>query len=188
MSYKNIGQVRQQKLTYLFHLLDVNDNGQLTETDFLTLVQALATMRGYPEHSGAYNSLKRSWMYVWQNIFKLSDLDLSDAVDLTEWLKFFDHAVGDEAYYSALVAPLEESMIALMDTDGRNLITRTDYQQLTTIWKVRAEDIDLVFSKLDENGDEALNDAEVGLAIRQFFTSDEPDTDGNYFFGDYTRA
>ncbi|MEM6282441.1 MAG: EF-hand domain-containing protein [Chloroflexota bacterium] len=183
----SLSALRQQKLRYLFRILDVNNSGRIDADDIQLFVAALAAGRNYPQDSLAFAALKRAYMYIWERLSKQIDLNKDRKVTADEWLAFFDAVVDDENFYRYFIRPIERTMVSLLDVDGDNKIRLVDYRMLARALKLSPDEVEQVFDVMDVNRNGILAEEEAAAAIQQFFLSDDVDATGNWFFGDYRK-
>lgn len=181
-----LSAIRRLKVMHLFKLIDVNYNGYVDRQDFRNLIFSLGSARPAEEGADTYEDLERAVMNLWDKISTMSDSSFDGRVDMEEWLKFFTHALSDDLYYNGLIRPLETTLINLIDTNGDGRISVGDYRDMALAINVDESEISDIFLRLDANRDGYISADEAQTAIHQFFTSDDPDAPGNWFFGEYS--
>ncbi|MEL7234848.1 MAG: EF-hand domain-containing protein, partial [Chloroflexota bacterium] len=132
----NLTPLRQQKLRYLFRILDANGSGRIDSADIQHFVDALAVGRNYAQNSLAYAALKRAYMYIWDRLSVQIDLNHDGKITTDEWLTFFSTVAIDDNFHADFIKPIERTMISLLDTDGDNRIRVVDYRMLARALKL----------------------------------------------------
>jgi len=121
----------------------------------------------------------------------LSDISHGDhqTIRKDEWLSFFDAKFGDPVDEGVLETYQELIYLYVFDFFDHNrdgFITKDEYQWFFEIFKLDEQFLDKSFSKLDSNGDSKVSRYEMLAAIEDFLISDDPDSSGNWAFGNWT--
>jgi Ca2+-binding EF-hand superfamily protein len=180
-----LSALQKQKLTHLYHIFDVNFSGKLEQEDFVNVAVCLTSARGLTPGSNAHTQLKASLVSLWKHIRRQSDDDFDSTVSLSEWLRFFAHALHDDLTYYNLVRPLEQSIIDTLDTYGDGRISHRDYGDIVLALHLDISEVALLFRQIDQNRDGYITTDEAKTAISEFFLSSSENSPGNWFFGDY---
>lgn len=182
-----ISALQKQKLTHLFHIIDVNYSGSVDQNDFRNLLLSLTNARGLARGSQAHKELEQSLLGLWDQLSLMSDSDFNDRIDLEEWLTFFAHALSDEVFYKGLITPLENALVNLIDTYGDQRISHQDYRDIVLTNQPDLPEIATLFQRLDRNRDGYITTDEAKQALNEFFLSKNVESPGNWFFGEFAR-
>lgn len=175
-----------QRIKYAkhFHLRDINHDGFVESADYEQYAQNMAKIRGWQPGSPAYERVLSRHMDVWNYFWKPADADGDDRVTLDEHLEFFDNLIEHYTDHDADVS--RQHTLILFDTldaDGDGKITAAEYRQFFEAAGVDTSWAGDVFARLDLNGDGYLTKDEFEGHHWAFFTSDDPASPGNWFYG-----
>ncbi len=181
-------QIRHQKLTHLFNILDVDNNGFINTNDIQAFIDAVAQSRNYTSQSLAYRALKRAYLGLWEKLSQQLDTNADQHISQQEWLTFFASVEQEADFENQFVRPIELAMVKLLDIDGDGKVRLNDYQAFGRACNIPQAEIERLFKVMDTDGDGVLTEYEAGRAIVTFLLSDDDNAPGNWFFGNYRSA
>ncbi|MEM9926203.1 MAG: calcium-binding protein [Cyanobacteria bacterium P01_D01_bin.50] len=177
-------ELQRRKWTRLFDVYDTDASGIVQRRDFEIIFQNLAQVRNLEANSPEYNQLHIKFIKDWEHLRKDRDTDNDRKIELEEWLEYCYRRIHDESMYQTVV-DIADQLFDLFDIDGNGFITVKEYKTVLSSWRVSEEIAEETFPKLDFNGDSLISKDEFVELVRQFHTSDDPESPGNLFFGPY---
>ncbi|MEM7531122.1 MAG: EF-hand domain-containing protein [Chloroflexota bacterium] len=177
--------LQTRKFTRMFHMFDVDGNGFVEEVDYLQAVQNLKELYGVAEDSDEYHQLYQGQMGIWQFVCGIADKDLDNRVTLNEFLEGYDFFIQDEEAMNSLLMGMTETMLTLSDTNGDGKLDVSGYIGNLVAFNISEDEARETFNRLDRDQDGYLTRDELTQAVKEFFTSNEPDSPGNWLLGAY---
>ena len=177
--------LQKKKYTNHFNLRDTNKNGLVELADYEQYAQNVAQIVGWTTDSAEFKRIHAINMGVWQFFWKPADSDDDDKVTLDEHLGFMGMMVQRSTDPEVVAASNEHSaaLFTAFDLDGDGKISVTDYKNFLQASNADADWADDVFAKLDSNGNGYISENEFAAHHRDFFSSNDPDAPGNWFYG-----
>ena len=163
-------------------MYDTSKDGIVTRANFEKLGQNIAELRGIQRGSAEYEKVLSASLARWEEYWKPGDTDGDDKVTLDEYLKFTDTViaanVGKETDYR-----VDKGNFDSIDADGNGEISLKEFAIYLKSMGRSEEDAKFAFSKLDLNGDGKLSRDEFGRALYEYYSVNDPQAPGNWFFG-----
>ncbi|WP_407840702.1 EF-hand domain-containing protein [Streptomyces sp. DSM 116496] len=176
--------VLTRKMHYMFTLLDADQDGFLGEDDLAAVADRMADV--FPGRPDRIRALRDALHRLWED--HLAHVDLGGGrLDL----KAFEQGIRRSVAASpvTLLETLHagaSAWIALTGVEDDGLIGLDEYLRLSqAIGGVPAQRMEEAFRRLDRDGDGTLDPAEIGAAVVEFFTSEDPDAPGNWLYGPF---
>ncbi len=173
----------RRKITLLFLVFDVDENGYIERDDFLKIAKDLGAIRNLEPDSVQFATLRTAFTDLYDNLSKLMDRNADARVELDEWITYFEKMMATDEMYKDTSNKLSASIFGLLDDNRDEQISLAEYKLFADVYRI--DDVNDVFNKLDANGDGVITADEFHQMVDQFFTSDDPDAPGNYSFGAY---
>lgn len=176
------------KFRYLFHLLDINDDGLIEKKDFTELAERLSTFQNGLIDDKAYEKLVFRGTTFYNRLMKALKPSDPTRIGLHEWIRYIHEEIlvsGDEDNLAELTQLLLGFVFGLFDENHDGYLSLEEYQDLFQTLNVSRSKSLETFRKLDVNEDHTLSRYEVVLAVETFLISDDPKDSGNWIFGDY---
>lgn len=197
-----LGILQRKKQTYFFRRLDQDGDGQIHWQDFERYMIQAATLLGLAPEDQSYQRARSDLRNWWSGIVVASTFITPTTlppetaeprgVTLEAWLLYWGMVQMTVAEEAALggretLDRMAESVYVhfrLFDQDRDNRFSLTDYHHWGLAWGL-ALNAEYNFQRLDLDGDGYLQQTEVAEYLRQFHFSNDPDTLGNYFYGEF---
>lgn len=173
------------KIEYLFSVLDSNGNQILQPDDFTGVAENLSDILGYEKDSKLRLELKlRSYRLFVQILADIGKEEIN--ITLDEWRKFFSF-IGSvrPQFIKRYVTRVVNYFFSLFDENGDSLINRQEYGNMFKAYGIDQEYLEVAFNKLDENSDDYINKDELINGFYDFFLSSDPESPGNWIFGNW---
>jgi len=175
--------LQQEKLTHYFRLYDVDDDGRIARADFERVAENVRALHlagvGTPQHRAIHGG----FLLRWEALRASADADDDGAVNLLEWLRYWEGVLGDDARYQEEIAGVTERLFELFDTDEDGVLGADEFCNFYGIYGLKAAMARLVFLDLDVDGDGAVTRQELMEKVHEFDRGDDPRAPGNRLFG-----
>ncbi len=175
--------VLSRKLQHMFRILDSDQDGYLEVQDMSARAEALAAPFAAPPER--VQALSRSLQHIWDEYLQQMDKDGDGKLTSAEYEQGFRAAIDRDS--SALVDSLYNTVTAwfdLFDVDREGHLSYDEYAKMTQgMGGIAQAEMKKAFGRLDHDNDGRLRPEEVRTAVVEFFTSEDPDADGNWLYG-----
>lgn len=183
-----LSDLQERKATHYFTLIDEDGNGLIEAGDFALRAQRLAAARSLTE-PGAEQALQQRVDAWWEHICAVADLDGDARVTLSEWKAYWAAVQrgverGDDTLASLQRAAQET--LRVLDRTGSGRATPEEYADWLTAWG--GEGPEEAFARLDRGGKGFLTEADVIVAVQEFYLSDDPEAPGTVLYGPLRKA
>lgn len=179
-----LSEVRKQKLTYLFMILDSNKNGLLQPDDFVMVADKICDILEYDENDKERLRLKLKALRLFVQL--LTDMGKSDVVvNLDEWYQLFDSRKVEPKSAKKYIFRTAAYIFNLFDQNEDRIISKKEYLDMFKIYNIDLQYSEVGFEKLDTNQDGQISLMEMVNGFRDFLMSSDPDAAGNWIFGDW---
>lgn len=180
-----MSDIRKQKLTYLFQILDSDRNGILEPDDFVLVAERISDMLQIGQEDNQRLQLRFKATRIYMDL--LQDMGKT-VVDMNnnEWYSYF--ASDEESDTSAAkryIFRTASYIFMLFDQNGDKQISKREYQDMFGVYQIDLEHSEYAFDQLDTNHDGQISMAEMVDAFEDFFLSLDPDAAGNWIFGNW---
>lgn len=85
--------------------------------------------------------------------------------------------------FEAVFRPLAMAVATLCDTDGDGQINQDEFRAMQDSFGTVPTDTDAAFTALDTDKSGTITVDEYLVAVRQYYTSDDPEAPGNWLYG-----
>jgi Ca2+-binding EF-hand superfamily protein len=175
--------VLSTKLHRMFTFLDTDQDGRLTENDLPAIADRLdASVPTQPEK---VQRLRKALSVIWEQHLRHMDFDGNGYIDPAEYERGVREAIDADG--STLVPALHDVVAACLnicDTDNDGLINVGEYTLLgQAVSGGTREDMAVAFAQLDLDGNGTLDAEEIRAAVTEYFTSENPNSRGNWLYG-----
>lgn len=164
---------------------DVNGNGVLEKEDSLALAARILDSLGEPKESPKAQKLFQAVENFWNYVQAKIDIDQDGKVTPEEWRKGLRQSfVENPQAYKAGFHPVAEATFTICDRDGDGFLQQSELAKFHKAFGCTSANSQLAFEKLDIDGDGKLTISELLRAWEEYYTSNDPDTPGNWLYGD----
>lgn len=87
--------------------------------------------------------------------------------------------------YLAVVSGTAEMVLAAVHSDNDGALSKNEWGAFFRAYGIDTAQLDLVYRRLDSDGDNEIDREEVLQLVGDFFTSDDPEARGNWLIGAY---
>jgi Ca2+-binding EF-hand superfamily protein len=174
-----------QKIRAGFDHLDADGDGFLDESDHVLMGRRAAAALGYDPGSPAERQMIESYCRIWKLVHQPHDLDGDGKVTKEDFLASTLSLSTPGAPGANALAGLANMLFDIADVDGDGAIQLEEYFAFQQGHSPRlTEDVArLAFAHLDLNSDGSISREELASAIEEYWTSEDPQAPGNWFFG-----
>ena len=179
-----LSDFHERKATYYFHLIDEDGNGLIEVNDFALQAQRLAEVQGRTtDEEREY--LREQVLAWWQHICTIADFDGDARVSLPEWKAYWRSVQrGVDRGEMEMLRTLERAArgtLRAIDREGTGWVTKDEYADWLAAWGAGGSDE--AFPQLDRGGKGFLTEADLVVAVEEFYLSDDPAAPGNALYG-----
>ncbi len=182
-----LSELRQQKFTHLFQILDFNHDGLLEKTDFQSLGENIAIFRCLRSPSEIEDLINRRGREIWDAIrLFLDDQQSVTQCNLENWLQFLENITDskNDRRFNVLSQKSVRDIFYIYDKNLDNYLSKQEYLCFFVSLRVGIKQADECFRAMDLNDDMLISKKELHIAITEFFKSDDEGSPGNLLFGD----
>jgi Ca2+-binding EF-hand superfamily protein len=179
-----LGDIQERKASYYFHLIDEDGNGLIEASDFALRAQRLAesqNLTGERERE----ILREQVVTWWEHICTIADFDGDARVSFPEWTTYWrsiqQGAKHAEPETLRTLERAARSTLQAIDRDGTGLVTEAEYADWLAAWG--AQGSTEAFRQLDRGEKGFLTEADLIVAVQEFYLSDNPAAPGNALYG-----
>ena len=165
---------RQQKLMYLFDMLDHDKSGTLEIQDFQQVGQDLAQLRGLKPGTEEYDVLQVSFTGFGELLEQLADQDGDRKIDREEWLYCLEQRIDHD---------FANIFLQVIDTNQDGELSIEELKTFYQVYGISTDELEESFQTIDLNQDGHISKEEFEKIFNQFLYSEDIQDPGNWFFG-----
>lgn len=183
-----LSDLRREKLSYFFDLLDLNRNGLLQFNDFSEMAEQVRLRLEFEEGSKEHKNIADKAIHLFHQLLHDISPKETQSIQKKEWMDYFNTELGDSIDEEVLETYQElmyQHVFDFFDHNHDGFITKDEYELFFEIFGVDEKHLDKCFSMLDANGDNKVSRYEMLAAIEDFLTSDDLSSSGNWAFGNW---
>jgi Ca2+-binding EF-hand superfamily protein len=178
-----LSDLHDRKAKYYFDLIDEDGNGIIEVNDFALRAQRLAETQNVTAN-GARDELRDQVVAWWDHICIIADFDGDARVTLPEWKAYWRSiqrgVERDDDTLDTLHRAARGTLRAI-DRLGDGRVSEDEYADWLDAWG--ADGSAEAFRRLDRGGKGFLTEADLVVAVQEFYLSDDPDAPGNSLYG-----
>lgn len=179
-----LSDFQRAKLERRFELLDMDGDGYITANDYDVAAANVCGAFDFAKDSPQYEKVHVIYLRLWVALSRRMDQQQTGRISREQFIESCARVIVEaEEGYDRIIGPIALTIFDLIDADESGTL---DIEELTTwfnAYGVCADDAQRAFKAVDRNGDGLLDANEVQKAIREFYTSDDPQAPGNLIFG-----
>lgn len=164
-----------------FRILDATGNGRIGLDDFrahaLRLIQSFGRSLGDPVATGVREGYER----LARQLIAYYDIDGDGSIDLYEFVSDTAGRCPEPVARSA--HRLVKAVMRLIDTGGRQDISRAQFRAVTRGLGIDADESDVIFDRTDTDGNGHIDEDELAASVVEFLVGDDPGAPGYWLFG-----
>jgi len=164
-------EMLKEKQTYIFNLLDFDNNGYIEEVDFIGIGENLCIIRGEELDTPESNNIMEVCKRLWADLKYCTDENRDDKCTLDEWLNFVDNKLTGN--FNDYAIDMVNNLFDLYDVDSDGQISLDEYLDLFMSFRLEASLIAKTFKNIDKNGDQHITKEEFIGAAGLFLQGEE---------------
>lgn len=176
------------KIDRMFQAVDGNGDGYAEWSDFDRIASRYLSAYKIAKDDRRALALRAAYQMYWMELLRHADVPANVPADrLTK--EQFQQAVRALAVDTSrfnMVEGASHAVFDIMDVDGDNEISKTEFNQYLRAWDVTDPSAMDMFSMLDTDGDGYISRQEFIRATREFYYSSDLSVPGSFFFGRIT--
>ena len=178
-----VDQLQSDKIDIRFRRFDTDDDGVLTEDDYIGLGQRLLDAYGASADEPKGKAVVDGYRGLWAAHARDMDTDNDGQITRSEFqTAIASNIVGGNGVEETVV-PLMQAVLDLCDENGTATLDSTEFARLMGVFGVPDADSAETFAKIDSDGDGGISFEEFIQAGKEFYSSTDPDAPGNTLFG-----
>ncbi|MEE3715768.1 EF-hand domain-containing protein [Tumidithrix elongata RA019] len=167
-------------------MLDINQDGFVGEKDFELISQNFSQLYKWSLDSPEFDDIQDQFTSQWHGYLHLADRNGDDLLSEEEFIENFDRQFAAKQGYDApLFKQFIRTMCDILNVSGTGEISQEEYFYFCKAHGLQDDEIEVGFQKIDPIGLGSISRTEFLRAIREFFCSNDPNSSGNWIFGDF---
>jgi Ca2+-binding EF-hand superfamily protein len=179
-----LSDFQKSKLARRFELLDADGDGYVTAADYDEAAANVCRAFGFAEGSPQHEKVHVIHLRLWTALSRRMEADDTGRINRRQFAESCARSIVEaERGYDRIIGPIAQTIFDLVDGDDSGTLEVEELAAWFNAYGVCADDAERAFKRLDRNGDGVLDLAEVQQALKEFYTSDDPEARGNAIFG-----
>lgn len=178
-----VSEFQKLKYTSVFHQLDDNRDGSLKFSDFSSHAYFIKERQGWADDHPDLTRLLEAKHKLWQLLQSRVDSNQDDSVSLEEWVTFWEQIATESTTTGKApewITEIHNALLQSIDVNGDGSIGLDEYALYLQSIRVN-QDPQMIFHKLDADGNGAIDLKELQDILGQWLLSNNPSDPGNYF-------
>ncbi len=177
--------LQRTKFEMHFHIRDTDKDGFVTKDDYRKFSDNIAALLDWGPDNQKLAQINAIHEGVWEFFWKPADRDHDGRISLEDHLAMMEVMIERSKDFAVLEQSRMHSEVLFnaFDLNGSGRISAKEYKQFFAAAGVNADWSNDVFERLDMNQSGTITVDEFVLLHQQFFSSDDPDSPGNWFYG-----
>jgi Ca2+-binding EF-hand superfamily protein len=171
------------KIDWSFLHIDIDRNGVIERQDLLGLASQLLLTFSEPSSTPRGQALMDAFDRFWDTLAAHCDTDRDGRITPVEYRTAMVAAFVDGGLFESVFRPAAEALAIIADTDGDGSIDQSEFQAMEAVLGIPEIQSRIAFHRLDTDHDGVLDVAEYLAAVRDYYTSTDPDAPGNWLYG-----
>lgn len=138
---------------------------------------------GEPSTTAKGQRLLGAFDRFWDTLAAHCDADRDGRITPAEYREGMLTTFVDGEHFDPVFLPAAAALVTVADHDEDGTVDRSEFQTLEGVMGIAEADSLAAFEHLDTNGDGVLEIEEYLVAIRDYYTSSDPDAPGNWLYG-----
>lgn len=180
-----LSEFRKKKLLYVFNtFFDFNQSGAIDRKDLDLAVQRISECRGWAADNPKVQSTSDNLLKMWEGLKQRADADQDGQVSREEWYSLWEEYAQNPSNPSDWQDTYMNLTFQLFDTSGDKTIDENEFCNVCRYHGVQEPEAREAFKKLGVG--QEITWVKFTDLWKQYFSSDDPSTAGNFIFGKTT--
>ncbi|XP_051159429.1 calexcitin-2 [Leptopilina boulardi] len=177
-----LSEFRKKKLLFVFNtFFDVNESGTIDKKDLDLAVQSICSSRGWATDNAKLEQTKGTLLKIWEGLKQGADSDQDGQISRDEWYMMWEEYAKDPDNSPEWQKIYMNFVFDLEDTSGDGSIDESEFCVVCRNHGVTDSEAREAFKKLQVGSE--VNREKFLILWKDYFTSDDPNTPGNFIFG-----
>ncbi|WP_018657778.1 EF-hand domain-containing protein [Actinomadura flavalba] len=173
------------KIEASFRWMDDDEDGYFTEAEHAEMGRRAASALGHEPGGDAEQRMIDAYLHIWQRLHAPLDSDGDGRISRAEYIAATTAVAGDPALAQRTLGELADAVMTVADQDRTGTLTLPEYLAFISGHApgLPSAVVTEAFTRLDLDGDGAIDHAELTRCVLDYYTSPDPAAPGNWFFG-----
>lgn len=183
-----LGELQRKKLKRKFQIFDANGDGFVQRDDFDLIIGNLLKLRDLSADSSGGQAIADQYIDYWLTLQHFVDANQDEKITMGEWMTYHEAALEFEKVLAeqgeeGTLRPFAEVLFQMLDRNGDGQVSADEYHEFLQAYQLDVEAARQAFEHLDQQGKGHLTLDELFALVDDFYTSNNPDSPGNWLFG-----
>jgi Ca2+-binding EF-hand superfamily protein len=178
-----LSDLQKRKIDRAFTQMDADGSGSLDRGDVQALAARLIVGFGETPSTAKGRAVLDTFDGIWHALVDAMDVNQDGRLSPGEFRDGMAGSFIDGPQYDAVFRPAAQAVVSLCDTDGDGVLCRDEFAMFQAAFGTSAEDVDIAFAALDADHNGHLDADELLVAMREFYTAEDPVLTGNLLYG-----
>ena len=177
--------LQRRKLSALFRVFDADNNGVLERADHDIIANNLAAIRGWSLGSPDYDEFTGRLDRLWNALTEHANIAPEGAINEEAWLDYHASTLSQGPVADNVLLRIADTIMQLLDRNGDGQLSCQEFRLFYHVYGIDPAGVEYIFSRLDLDGNGYIDHAELLKHCTDFWTSNDLDAPGNWFFGPF---